>query len=144
MVFGSVTRKSPQRGIAAYVDYEINSLDSELHLASLRTILHLELKETFHPEILESDMKYPILTPTQLSAHLRSLRKVRNLTQAELGNRLGLSQTRIGTIERNPADVSVGQIMTILALLGGRLVLEVPERESPPVSTQRAPSTDSW
>ena len=89
-------------------------------------------------------MRYPILTPAQLSAHLRSLRKVRNLTQAELGNRLGLSQTRIGTIERNPADVSVGQITTILTLLGGRLLLEVPERESPPVSPQRAPSTDSW
>ena len=27
---------------------------------------------------------------------------------------------------------------------GGHLVLEVPERESPPVSPQRAPSTDSW
>jgi HTH-type transcriptional regulator/antitoxin HipB len=106
--------------------------------------LHLELKDAFHPQILESDMKYPILTPAQLSAHLRSLRKVRNLTQAELGNRLGLSQTRIGTIERNPADVSVGQIMTILTLLGGRLVLEVPEREAPTASLQRAPSTDSW
>lgn len=89
-------------------------------------------------------MKYPILTTAQLSAYLRSLRKARHLSQAELGSRLGLSQTRIGTIERNPADVSVGQILTILTLLGGRLVLEVPEREGSPAPLQRAPSTDSW
>ena len=89
-------------------------------------------------------MKYPILTAAQLSAHLRSLRKARHLTQAELGSRLGVSQTRIGTIERNPSDVSIGQILTIVTLLGGRLVLEVPEREAPPASLQRSPSTDSW
>ena len=89
-------------------------------------------------------MEYRIVTTAQLTAHLRSLRRVRKLTQAELGNRLGLSQTRIGTIERNPAEVSVGQIMDILTALGGRLVLVVPEHEASPTATKGAPSTDDW
>jgi HTH-type transcriptional regulator/antitoxin HipB len=89
-------------------------------------------------------MEYRIVTTAQLSAHLRSLRKVRQLTQAQLGSRLGLGQARIGKIERNPAEVSFGQIMNVLAALGGRLVLVVPEHEASPTPTQGAPSTDDW
>jgi len=89
-------------------------------------------------------MEYRIDTTAQLSAHLRSLRRVRQLTQAQLGSRLGLGQARIGKIERNPAEVSLGQIMTVLATLGGRLVLIVPEHEALPTPTQRALSPDDW
>jgi HTH-type transcriptional regulator / antitoxin HipB len=72
-------------------------------------------------------VNYPILTPQQLSAHLRSLRKARGLTQAQLGEKLGLNQARIGKIESHPESVSVGQLLTILALLGARLVLATGE-----------------
>jgi len=89
-------------------------------------------------------MEYRNVTTAQLSAHLRSLRRLRQLTQAQLGSRLGLGQARIGKIERNPAEVSFGQIMDVLAALGGRLVLVVPEHEPSPTQTQGAPSTDDW
>jgi len=89
-------------------------------------------------------MEYRIVTTAQLSAHLRSLRRVRHLTQTQLGSRLGLGQARIGKIERNPAEVSFGQIMDVLAALGGRLVLVVPEHEASPTATKGAPSTDDW
>jgi len=69
-------------------------------------------------------MEYPILTPAQLAVHLRSLRKARRLTQAELGAKLGVNQARIGKIERDPRSVSVGQLMQILTLLGVRIVLQ--------------------
>ena len=81
-------------------------------------------------------MEYPVLT--QLSCHLRSIRKVRGLTQAELGEKLGVHQARIGKIERDPGSASVGQLMQILGLLRVRLVLEetTPGREKARGSNQ--------
>lgn len=69
-------------------------------------------------------MQYPVLTPSQLALHLRSLRKARNLTQSALGAELGINQARVGKIERDPGNVSVRQLMQLLAALGVRLVLE--------------------
>ena len=69
-------------------------------------------------------MEYPVLTPAQLALHLRSMRKARNLTQAELGAKLGVNQARVGKIERDPSSVSVGQLMQMLSLLDVRLVLK--------------------
>lgn len=63
-------------------------------------------------------------TAAQLPAHLRSLRKARGMTQAQLGARIGLDQTRIAKIERDPAVVSVGQLMQLLNALGVRVVLD--------------------
>lgn len=70
-------------------------------------------------------MKQLILqTPAQLSAHLRSLRKDRRMTQAQLGAQIGLDQTRVAKIERDPAVVSVGQLMQLLHALRVRVVLD--------------------
>ena len=83
-------------------------------------------------------MEYPILTPRQLAAHLRALRKARNLTQAELALRLGLSQSRLGKIERHPETVSLEQLIKTLNLLGARLVISVPERKGPVQASHQA------
>ena len=63
-------------------------------------------------------------TPAQLSVHLRSLRKARRLTQAQLGALIALEQTRIAKIERDPSIVSIGQLMQLLSALQVRVVLE--------------------
>lgn len=76
-------------------------------------------------------MDYPIQTPLQLSTHLRALRKARGLSQAELGSRLGVGQTRVARIEGNPTAVSVEQLLELLGALGVRLVLR-DIRPSPP------------
>jgi len=68
-------------------------------------------------------MDYPIQTPPQLSTHLRALRKARGLSQAELGSKLGVGQTRVARIEGNPTAVSVEQLLEVLGALGVRLVL---------------------
>jgi HTH-type transcriptional regulator / antitoxin HipB len=76
-------------------------------------------------------MKYLLLqTPAQLADHLRSLRKSRGLTQAALGARVGLDQTRIAKIERDPRLVSLGQLMKLLAALRVRVLLEPLEEKS--------------
>ena len=84
-------------------------------------------------------MDYPLLTPQQLAAHLRSLRRAKKLTQAQLGAKVGLSQARIGKIERDPRTVSMGQLMRILALLDARFMLQVSETKeatTPPRDTR--------
>ena len=53
---------------------------------------------------------YPIQSPGQLSSHLRALRKVRGLSQAQLGALLGVGQTRVARIER---DLHPGAIVLL-------------------------------
>ncbi len=64
-----------------------------------------------------------ISVPDQLAPQLRSLRKARGLTQAELASKLGVSQSRIAAIERNAAAVSTGQLLSLLKVLGVDLLL---------------------
>lgn len=86
-------------------------------------------------------MDYPLLTPKQLAAYLRSLRRAKRLTQSALGSKLGLSQRRIATIELEPDSVSISQIMRILALLDARLILRVPGKKNE--VTPSPPSNDA-
>src|SRR5436305_3983353 len=89
-------------------------------------------------------MDYQIQTLLQLSTHLRALRKARGLSQAELGSRLGVGQTRIARIEGNPAAISVEQLLEVLGALGVRLVLRdtrPAQPETSPASTPRQSKT---
>ena len=69
-------------------------------------------------------MAYVIQIPSQLSSHLRALRKAKGLTQAELAARVGVDQTRIAKIERDPLSVSVKQFLQILSALGVQIALQ--------------------
>lgn len=64
-----------------------------------------------------------VQTAAQLSSHLKSLRKARGLTQAALGERIGVKQVRIADIERNPGAISVLQLIEILHALDARMLL---------------------
>jgi HTH-type transcriptional regulator / antitoxin HipB len=69
-------------------------------------------------------MDYPLKTAEQLRQQLRSLRKKRSLTQARLGELIGVTQARVVEIEANPGSVSsLQQIMQVLATLGAGLVI---------------------
>ena len=68
-------------------------------------------------------MDYLISLPDQLAPQLRSLRKARQLSQAALALKLGVSQSRIAAIERNPAAVSAGQLLELLKVLDVSLIL---------------------
>ena len=80
-------------------------------------------------------MDYLISISDQLAPQLRSLRKVRRLSQADLALQLGVSQSRIAAIERNPAAVSAGQLLEILKVLGVDLVL----RDTPAIVNDISP-----
>lgn len=68
-------------------------------------------------------MDYLISLPSQLAPQLRSLRKAHQLSQAALALKLGVSQSRIAAIERNPAAVSAGQLLELLRVLDVSLIL---------------------
>lgn len=88
-------------------------------------------------------MRYPLETSQQLSALLRALRQSRQLTQAELGERLGVNQKRVARIEAAPGVTSFDQISRLVALMGHRLVLEeMPATEAAPAA--HAPGDTSW
>jgi HTH-type transcriptional regulator / antitoxin HipB len=76
-------------------------------------------------------MDYLVHTAAQLSAHLKSLRQAKGLSQTALGKLLGVGQVRIADIEKNPGAISVEQLIKILQLLDTRLVLQP---ASPPPS----------
>src|SRR3954469_16233201 len=84
-------------------------------------------------------MDYPLQTPSQLSIHLRALRKARGLSQAELGARLGVGQTRVARIEGNPTAVSVEQLLEVLGALGVRMVLQDIRPSETEASAKSAP-----
>jgi len=74
---------------------------------------------------------YPLHTASQLALQLRSLRKARSLTQAQLGRRLNLGQGRIAQIEANPAVVSLEQLLQVLHALDARLYLRAAAAPQP-------------
>lgn len=80
-------------------------------------------------------MTYQVNTPTQLRAVLKALRQAGQLTQEDLGRRLGVSQKRIARIEAAPGVTSFQQVAQIVANLGGRIVIEISEKETAPAKT---------
>jgi transcriptional regulator with XRE-family HTH domain len=68
-------------------------------------------------------MDFPLATVAQFTDHLRALRKARGMTQTDLGRLMGVSQSRIADIERDPGSVSVTQMHQMLSALGGQMIL---------------------
>ncbi len=67
----------------------------------------------------------PLHIADQLKPMLRSLRKKRGLTQAQLGQLLGVSQARVAEIEANPGVVGIAAMLKVLSTLGAGLQLQV-------------------
>jgi HTH-type transcriptional regulator/antitoxin HipB len=69
-------------------------------------------------------MNYPIDTPGQAKTVMKALRSAKGLSQAEAGRLLGVNQKRIARIESAPGRTSLAQVTRLVALLGGRLVVD--------------------
>lgn len=83
-------------------------------------------------------MDYPVQLTSQLQQLLKSLRKSRKMTQAELARRLGVVQSRVADIERDPGAVSVEQLLKVLAMLGAQMVVH----DTSPGATAGRPAID--
>ena len=86
-------------------------------------------------------MDYPINFAEQLAQHLKAFRKARDLTQAQLAMHLGVTQSRIADIERNPGKVSLENLLKVLAALNVRMLLRSETAEAVPASTGKRSKT---
>ena len=71
---------------------------------------------------------YQVNSPQQLRIILRTLRQSRGLTQAQLGQMLGVTQKRIARIEAAPEVTAFDQIARMVSSMGCSLVIEEPPR----------------
>lgn len=86
-------------------------------------------------------MNYPIDTHARARAVLRALRQARGLSQSEVGRLLGVNQKRVARIEASPDRTSLDQIAKLVALLGGRVVIEAAGQAT---SKKPAPVRAGW
>ena len=68
-------------------------------------------------------MDFDIILAAQLGPQLKALRKLKGVSQEELGRQIGVKQVRIADIEANPGLVSVEQLLRILQVLGATLAI---------------------
>jgi HTH-type transcriptional regulator / antitoxin HipB len=68
-------------------------------------------------------MDFDITLAAQLGPQLKALRKLKGVSQQELGRQIGVKQVRIADIEANPGLVSVDQLLRILQVLGASLAI---------------------
>lgn len=88
-------------------------------------------------------MDYPVQLSTQLQQLLKSLRKSRRMTQAALAHRLGVVQSRIADIERDPSAISVEQLLKILAMLDAQMVIREVHAEPSGTPPSREPEANA-
>jgi len=75
---------------------------------------------------------YPIRTPQQLGTVVQGYRKTHQLTQAQVGERVGLPQKEISKLEMNPANTSLARVFKLLAALDLELVVRARKKNAPP------------
>ncbi len=65
-----------------------------------------------------------VRTPEQIGAAIRRLRKLRGITQAELGSRLSLRQAKISEIENGAPGTALNTLFDVLAALELDLLIQ--------------------
>jgi HTH-type transcriptional regulator/antitoxin HipB len=71
-----------------------------------------------------------VTTPAQLGEVLRGRRKARGLSQGELAGKLNLSQSRLSTLESDPAGLTLDRLLVLAGVLGLEIVVQDKERTS--------------
>lgn len=72
-------------------------------------------------------MRFTVTAPAQLGDTLRGLRKVRKLTQVDIGSASGLNQKTVSNLETAPHRCSVDSLFRYLAAVDATVLLEQPE-----------------
>jgi HTH-type transcriptional regulator/antitoxin HipB len=85
-------------------------------------------------------MKQILSLSKQLGPLLQSARKSAGLTQAELAQRLGMSQSRISAMELDPGTINVEQLLALLAALNHEVLVQPKQG----VGERRDSSTPDW
>ncbi len=69
-------------------------------------------------------MRQLITTPGQVGEILRGRRTARRIAQQELAAKLGISQSRLSTLEADPAGLTLDRLLLLAKLLGLEVVVQ--------------------
>jgi HTH-type transcriptional regulator / antitoxin HipB len=69
-------------------------------------------------------MRQLITSSGQVGEILRGRRKARRVAQQEVASSLGISQSRLSTLEADPAGMTLERLLLLAKLLGLELVLQ--------------------
>lgn len=69
-------------------------------------------------------MRQLITNPTQVAEIIRGRRKARRVPQQALAAKLGISQSRLSTLEADAAPLTLDRLILLANLLGFELVLQ--------------------
>lgn len=85
-------------------------------------------------------MKQILSLSKQLGPILQSARKAAGLSQTELAQRLGISQSRVSAMELDPGSINVDQLLALLAALNHEVLVQ--PRKS--FAEERDSNTPDW
>lgn len=88
-------------------------------------------------------MSIPIRTTGDLGPVLRRLRKARGWSQAQLGQRIGLSQERVSAIENHPERVNLDTLLTLAMALDAQFSIAA-RSEAPAAQTAPGEPEELW
>lgn len=71
-------------------------------------------------EVYEMELKVEML-----GAAIRNIRKEQNLSQSELGEKLGISKYQISRIEKNTTTVNVQTLLKVFGALGREISINI-------------------
>lgn len=74
-------------------------------------------------------MQTILVSPVDIGARLRDMRRQQGLSQAELGKRVGLDQKKVSLLENGNPNCRVDSLFRLLSALGAGLVV-LPKMES--------------
>ncbi|KIG08653.1 helix-turn-helix domain-containing protein [Caballeronia concitans] len=84
-------------------------------------------------------MQHVIATSVQMGKLLAAGRRRAGMSQAQAAARLGISQSRVSTLERTPGALTFDQLLAMLGAYGLQLVVQ-----DRPDSPETATTADSW
>jgi len=65
-----------------------------------------------------------------LSQQIKELRKVRNLTQEQLGNLVGVQRAQISKLDNNTSNVTIGTLLKVFKALKATVNFRVEKQDS--------------
>ena len=69
-------------------------------------------------------MQMILVSPADIGARLRDMRRQQGLSQAELGKRVGLDQKKVSLLENGNPNCRVDSLFRLLSALGAGLVVQ--------------------
>ena len=87
-------------------------------------------------------MKQVLSVPAQIGPLVKAARKAAGLSQTELAQRLGISQSRMSAMELDPGSISLEQLLAICAALDLELLAQT--RPGPESAARGSAAKPEW